>query len=248
MSEQRPSVRWGEPLAVRCRVGRLTAVRHGESLTNARFAEAARTGTGGERPPGPGDAEVPLSGRGARQAVALGGWLARLPAGHRPDLVLCSPYRRAWQTWSIMAEEAARHRCAVAPALVDARLRDREMGVFELMAPAAIEAAAPAEAGRRARAGEWYYRPPGGESHADVALRVGDLLTRLDAVADGGQVLVVAHDAVVAALRYVIRGLGAPVPEGVPPVPTASVTRWVSREGRLRLDAFGDTGHLDGEA
>ncbi|MFH8371452.1 histidine phosphatase family protein [Streptomyces sp. NPDC018031] len=237
---------WDEPLTAPSPLRGLTAVRHGESLGNVRFAAAARTGAV-DTPPPYADAEVPLTERGARQAAALGCRLARLAPAHRPDLVVCSPYRRARQTWSIMAEEAARLGCPAPRAVTDARLRDREMGVFELLTPVAIEAEAPLEARRRARVGEWFYRPPGGESHADVALRVGDLLARLDAVAGGGEVLVVAHDAVVAALRQVIAGVGAPVPGDLPPVPNASVTRWTPDEGRLRLRVFGDTSHLPAE-
>ncbi|WP_307826939.1 histidine phosphatase family protein [Streptomyces pactum] len=254
MTEPSSAAERGEPPVHRHRLGGLTAVRHAESVANERFAAAARGATDRHRPPDresdaqvplwEADALVPLSDRGVRQAVTLGAWLAALLPAHRPDLVLCSPYRRARQTWSVMAREAARRGHPAARPLFDARLRDREMGVFELLTPAAIAAAAPEEARRRARTGEWFYRPPGGESHADVALRVGDLLTRLDAVAGGARVLVVAHDAVVTALRHVLDGIGAPVPEDLPPVPNASVTRWVADRGRLRLEVFGDTGHL----
>ncbi|MEX5718235.1 SixA phosphatase family protein [Geodermatophilus maliterrae] len=46
---------------------------------------------------GPVDAERPLTERGARQAAAIGSWLAQ--SGLAPDRVLLSPARRAVQTW-----------------------------------------------------------------------------------------------------------------------------------------------------
>jgi phosphohistidine phosphatase len=43
------------------------------------------------------DADRPLTGQGARDAAAIGTWLAQ--AGLVPDRVLVSPARRAVQTW-----------------------------------------------------------------------------------------------------------------------------------------------------
>jgi phosphohistidine phosphatase len=46
---------------------------------------------------GPVDADRPLTEGGARQAAAMGAWIAQ--AGLVPDRVLLSPARRAVQTW-----------------------------------------------------------------------------------------------------------------------------------------------------
>ncbi|MFI6086050.1 histidine phosphatase family protein [Streptomyces sp. NPDC051217] len=70
--------------------------------------------------------------------------------------------------------------------LVDERLRDWEMGVFELHPPAALHARSPEEAARRELLGEWCYRPPGGEAFTDVALRVGQFVSDLGRAAPGG--------------------------------------------------------------
>jgi phosphohistidine phosphatase len=51
---------------------------------------------------GPVDAERPLTGRGRRQAAAIGDWLAQ--AGLAPDRVVVSSARRAAQTWAGAAE------------------------------------------------------------------------------------------------------------------------------------------------
>jgi phosphohistidine phosphatase len=45
----------------------------------------------------PVDAERPLTGRGERQATAIGSWLAE--SGLVPDAAVVSPARRAAQTW-----------------------------------------------------------------------------------------------------------------------------------------------------
>ncbi|MBY8885340.1 histidine phosphatase family protein [Streptomyces sp. PTM05] len=223
---------------------RLTVVRHGQSTANAAFADAARTRT--EQTPLEGrDADVPLSGLGLTQADALGRWLGGLDPGERPQLVVCSPYARARRTWERMAAASGTGGGDLPHAVVDQRLRDREMGVFELHPPAAIAARAPEEAARRARLGEWFYRPPGGESLADVVLRVRDLLHHLDRAAVGRRILLVAHDAIAVAVQHVTAGIGAPVPDDLPPVPNASVTRWHGDGHHLSLTEWAGTGHLD---
>jgi broad specificity phosphatase PhoE len=131
-------------------------------------------------------------------------------------------------------------------ALVDERLRDREMGVFELFPPAVLRARAPEEGLRRERVGNWSYRPPGGESLADVVLRVRSFLVDLERVAVGRRVLIVTHDAVVTAVRYIAEGLGVSAPKGLDPVPNASVSQWRNEGGSLVLAQWGNVAHLEG--
>lgn len=239
----------GEGLAPPYTLASLWAVRHGQSTANAAFAEAERTGS---TEPLPGrDADVPLSELGRAQAGALGRWLAGLAdgdgnsdgdGGQGPDLVVCSPYVRAWQTWELMAGHP---RVVPPPLLVDERLRDREMGIFEMHPPGALRARSPEEEARRALVGDWFYRPPGGEALTDVVLRVRDFVDALDRVAPGRRVLLIAHDAIAVAVRLVCAGLGATFPGPPPPVPNASVSWWESDDGgRLRLARWGDTAHL----
>ncbi|WNZ10904.1 histidine phosphatase family protein [Streptomyces sp. 11x1] len=235
----------GEGLAPPYTLASLWVVRHGQSTANVAYAEAERTGST-EPLPGRG-ADVPLSDLGRTQAQALGGWLAGLARGDDdgvpgPDLVVCSPYVRARQTWELMAGHPG---VVPPPLLVDERLRDREMGVFEMHPPAVLRARAPEEAARRAQTGDWFYRPPGGEALADVVLRVRDLVGELDRVAPGRRVLLVAHDAIAVAVRLVCAGLGATAPDLLPPVPNASVSRWDNDGRRLRPARWGDTRHLE---
>ncbi|MFD8935820.1 histidine phosphatase family protein [Streptomyces sp. NPDC059578] len=229
-------------LVAPCPLADLWAVRHGQSTANLAFAAAEAAGS---TAPVPGrDRDVPLSDLGAAQAEALGDWLAGRAPGAGPDLVVCSPFARARETWQAMAERAAALGTPRPDVLVDERLRDREMGVFELHPPAALRARSPQEAERRELLGEWCYRPPGGEAFTDVAVRVGQFLTDLGRAAPGRRVLVVAHDGVVIALRHVLAGIGATAPEQLPPVPNASLSHWSGDGDRLRLSAWGDTAHL----
>ncbi|MFC4128329.1 histidine phosphatase family protein [Nocardia rhizosphaerae] len=234
-----------EGLPVPRALGGLWAVRHAQSVANAWYADPATE----QRPMRGTDAEVELTEFGLWQAGCLGEWLAGLAGAQRPTLVVCSPYLRARVTWAVMAEAAATRNRHLRPirTLVDERLRDREMGVFELHPYRAIRRRSPAEATRRQQVGNWVYRPPGGESLADVALRVRGFLDELDVVAAGEQVLVVSHDAVVLTMRYVLDGLGAPVPDSVEPVPNASVSQWRREGPRLALRVWGAVGHLSGD-
>jgi len=49
------------------------------------------------------DEERPLAKRGRRDAPRIGQWLR--DRGYRPDVVVCSPARRARQTWKLVAPE-----------------------------------------------------------------------------------------------------------------------------------------------
>jgi broad specificity phosphatase PhoE len=154
--------------------------------------------------------------------------------------VYCSPYVRTRETWRI----AARHLPPV-PVVDDERLRDREMGRLELLNPAAIRQRFPDEAGRRAKQSDLYYRAPGGESLADVALRLRSFLRDIDV---DRRTLVVAHDAVVLMFRYLTEALSEDALYRVGPAYNASISRWTATSGALRLVAYNETEHLDDRA
>ncbi|MEV0432409.1 histidine phosphatase family protein [Nocardia sp. NPDC050413] len=222
-------------------LGGLWAVRHAQSEANVWYADRATQ----TRPMRGTDAGMDLTEYGRTQCQRLGGWLAGLSSSQRPGLVVCSPYLRTRLTWALMADAAVRERrFPPIRTLVDERLRDREMGVFELHPYRAIRRRAPEEASRREQVGNWVYRPPGGESLADVAVRVRGFLDELDAVAAGEQVLLVTHDAVAVSVRYILDGLGAPVPDSLEPVPNASVSQWRREGDRLALRVWGSVDHL----
>jgi len=181
---------------------RLILVRHGESQGNV--AREAAESSGSERIDiDLRDPDVPLSDLGRDQAAALGGWLAELPDSDRPTEVWSSPYVRARQT----AIEALAAAGLPLPIRTDERLRDRELGVLDLLTSAGVRNRFPEEAQRRRWLGKLYYRPPGGESWADVALRLRSFLGDLTRADSGGRALVVCHDAVILLFRYVLENL-----------------------------------------
>lgn len=226
-------------------VTELWLVRHGESTGNLAATAAQRAGAEiidiGLR-----DADVPLSERGAEQAAALGFWLSGLDAGERPQVVWCSPYLRARQTAEIALSTARMPQ----PLILDERLRDRELGVLDLLTAVGVQNRLPAEAVRRRWLGKFYYRPPGGESWADVVLRLRSLFRDLDTGHPGGRVLVVAHDAVVLLVRYLCEGLTEQQLLDIARSTTvlnASVTQLTrpSGAGRWQIATFNAAAHLE---
>jgi probable phosphoglycerate mutase len=239
------------PAAVRDRVAEITVARHGQSMANVAFMAAQSNRLLASGVTGP-DADVELSPLGWTQAKALGRWLAGLPPVRRPEVVVCSPYVRAQQTWQCASDTAGDLGVQLPKANVDARLCDRLMGELELLTTAMIAQRFPAEAARRRHAEEFTYCPPGGESFGDIAVRLDALMDDLHAHYAGRRVFLVAHDAVVLMLRYVIErltfdDLATIIQDG--PVANASLTRFDGSAGRLQLVQYNAVDHLsDGTA
>ena len=223
----------------------LWLVRHGESLGNVADAQAQRSGAG-RLQLDVRDPDVPLSDTGRAQAEALGRHLAALPAVQRPTAVLCSPFARALATAQLAtAELGIRVR-------TDERLRERDFGAFDGMTGAGIREQFPEEAKRRDLLGKFYYRPPGGESWADVALRIRSLLATEGLRNDCQRLLVVAHQAVIMVFRYVLEELTEQKLLAVDKeeqVANASLTRYErDADGGFRLISFNEVEHLVAEA
>jgi broad specificity phosphatase PhoE len=215
-------------------------IRHGESVGNVAAATAEEKGSDlidiAER-----DADVPLSDTGQKQAEAVAGWLDELPDAERPDVVICSPYLRARQTAEIALKGSD------IPTVRDERLRDRELGVLDLHTVHGIRSKFPEESERRQRLGKFYYRPPGGESWADVLLRLRSLLRDVAQDHPEERVLFFAHDAVVSLFRYVLEGLDeeelmASAKES--PIANCSISSWRWTDEGWSTERFNDVEHL----
>lgn len=180
----------------------LWLVRHGQSAGNVARDKAHADGL--VRIPLAGrDVDVPLSGLGEAQAAALGAWFARSDA--RPDLLLSSPYVRARETASIFRDAGG---CAPDVSIcVDERLREKEFGILDGLTADGVVATFPDQAGFRRVLGKFYHRPPGGESWADVILRLRSILDTVSLHYADRQVMIVAHQVVVLCLRYIIENL-----------------------------------------
>jgi 2,3-bisphosphoglycerate-dependent phosphoglycerate mutase len=181
----------------------LTLVRHGESLGNV-ANERAYAAKSEDLDLAVNDPSVELSDLGVRQAEALGKRLGDLPATEQPTVVVVSTYVRAQQTTDhVLATAGLEH----LPRVADERLRDREQGLLDRLTWYGVRRRYPEEADRRAYLGKFWYRPPGGESWADVALRVRHALRDIRADHAGERVLLVSHDVPILMIRYVLESL-----------------------------------------
>ena len=225
-------------------VAELVVIRHGESLGNAAaaraYAEDAEVIDVGAR-----DADVELSDVGREQAAALGRGLAPLLGDDVPTLLWSSTYVRARQTAELSLVAAGLE----APVRLDERLRDRELGVLDLLTWKGVVNRFPGEAERRRWLGKFYHRPPGGESWADVVLRVRSFLRDLDDAPEGSRVVVFCHDALVLCFRYVCEGLDERQILDIgstTPVKNVSITHLDrSAEGGWQVRLFNDVSHLE---
>lgn len=223
----------------------LWLVRHGESTANVAASRADREGAEAihvdHRDP-----DVPLSEIGEAQARALGRSFAS--RSDVPTAVWSSTYLRARSTAAIALQEAG----IAAEIRPDERLRDRELGILDLLTARGVAARHPDEDARRRWLGKLSYRPPGGESWADVALRIRSFLQDPEVTAADGRALLVTHDAVV--MLFLYAGLRLTEAELLAfqsqhTVANASVTVLHRPEphGPWSLRTFSATEHLDGQ-
>jgi 2,3-bisphosphoglycerate-dependent phosphoglycerate mutase len=135
-------------------------VRHGESAANV-DPTAYRQG----------DHAIGLTPRGFEQAYAAGD-LLRVDLGLRrgEPMVWTSPYLRCRQTAAAIGE---RIQCPVRESVL---IREQEYGLFDGLSDEQCVETYPEWIDRQKRLtaclGKFYFRYPGGESRADVALRV----------------------------------------------------------------------------
>ncbi|AKT50736.1 histidine phosphatase family protein [Arsenicicoccus sp. oral taxon 190] len=225
---------------------RLVLVRHGQSEGNVADAAARKAGEG-RLALDYRDADTPLSELGHEQARALGWHLAGLADEQRPEVVLCSPYERARGTALAALREAGLDDTLV----LDERLRERDLGIFDGLTGDGIRADHPEEAERRTKVGKFYYRPPGGESWCDVALRVRSVLADIRQEYADEHVWVFSHQAVIMSFRLVLEGLdekGIITIDNETPLPNCSMTSYDRAEdGSLELDTYAETAPLDEE-
>jgi probable phosphoglycerate mutase len=239
MSSRWPSVLW--------------IVRHGQSAGNvardeAHAANLQRIAIDGR------DVDVPLSALGEQQARALGRWFSDIPEEERPEAVLVSPYRRALQTAALIREEGGT--AGEEPLCSDERLREKEFGILDGLTTPGVAAMQPEQAEFRRQLGKFYHRPPGGESWADVILRLRSVMDTVSLHHRGQRVLIVAHQVVVLCLRYILETLDeeqilAIDREG--DVANCSVTQYrfdptLGATGKLRLERYNYTVPVEDEA
>jgi 2,3-bisphosphoglycerate-dependent phosphoglycerate mutase len=175
----------------------LVILRHGQSERNvakerAKAAGAATVWGGTLR-----DVDTPLTPLGVQQATETGKFL-RDKASF--DVIFSSPYMRTLQT----SQHIAAQFNSAPRILLEERVREIEFGVLDGLTHYGIKERYPEEWARREREGKYWYRPPGGESRPDVALRVHSFLGALTRDYRQKKVLVVCHSVVVLIFRRLL--------------------------------------------
>lgn len=221
----------------------LWLVRHAESEGNVADTRAQQAGA--ERLELVArDADMPLSAAGLEQADALGRAWRRLEPGRRPTVLLSSPYERAFRTAERMAAAAGWG----VEVVRDERLRERDLGMLDGFTKLGIEKRFPEEAERRKWLGKFYYRPPGGESWADVAGRVRAVVDAVEDRYAGERLLVVTHQAVMMLARYVLENLTEQEVLDIDAqlqIANTGVVRYDYVGGSPRVTDVNDTSHLE---
>jgi len=190
----------------------LTLVRHGQSTANRDGILQGRS-------------DAPLSDLGRRQAAQLGAWFHE--RGLSWHAVYSSPLRRARDTASLIAEKTA------APAAIeDADLEEVHVGEMQGKSHAVLHQEH-ASFYQRGIEGMGDYSEFGGESYADVQLRVQRLFAKLSERHRGAEqrVLLVSHGGLLFQLTKTL--VCSPVPRALMlRFSNCSVTRLRFRERR----------------
>jgi 2,3-bisphosphoglycerate-dependent phosphoglycerate mutase len=178
----------------------LVIVRHGESERNVAKDVAKSKGA-----PTYGsslrDMDTRLTEEGNRQARETGEHLAE---EYNFDAIFTSPYQRTVQTAKQILEQMK----AKPPLKGEERIREIEFGILDGLTTDGMKTKYPEEFARREREGKYWYRPPGGESRPDVALRVHSFLGALTRDYRERSVLVVCHSVVVLVFRRLLERWG----------------------------------------
>ncbi len=198
----------------------LIAIRHGETEWNreGRFQ---------------GHLNSALNEEGLAQARALGERLAT----ERIDLLLCSDLGRALQTASAIAMRSG-HEIVVEP-----RLRERRMGIFQGLTPVEVQARHPEEYARF-KTHDPDYVIPGGESMRQLFERSVACFTELAKRHAGLTLAAVTHGGVLAMLYRHAKAMPLEAPRDFP-LHNTGVNRFRHRLGAWELQNWGDIAHLE---
>ena len=242
---------------------KIILIRHGESARNLRKEQLKRSAPDIHVWTDEGrDQDTPLTERGILQAQAVGKYLALT----EPQLqtLFVSPYKRTRQTVeqilkafssrttsgpttsgpttsSRTASGQTGRSKGVPRTIVEERIREIDFGVFDGLTSKGIKATYPGEYERRERTGKYWYRPPGGESRPDVALRIHSFLGTLTRDYQRKTVVVVAHSVVVLCFRRLLERWGEDeylLVDKEDDVKNCSLTTYLCRENRMVLESY----------
>jgi broad specificity phosphatase PhoE len=221
---------------------KIILIRHGESVRNVMKEQPKSDVNRYVWDDGLRDQDTPLTDTGLAQALAVGVRLGKTDPGLHAMFV--SPYRRTRQTADQILQGFS-GQSSPAPGMpkliIEERVREIEFGVLDGLTHEGIEAKYPDELTRRKKEGKYWYRPPGGESRPDVALRIHSLLGTLTRDYRQQTVAVVAHSVVVLCFRRLLERWSEEEYLQVDreqDVKNCSLTSYVFRENRMVLEAY----------
>lgn len=179
----------------------LYLVRHGESEGNLANKLAREKGDGSfftENFMNLHESQYNLTERGVSQAIMAGKWFLEngIRTFHR---MLVSNNNRAMQTAAYLDLENAAW-------MIDANLRERENGLFGVM-QAAKKHFNNTDQAKFHDSQPFLFRPPQGESIADVAIRIKIVLDTLARECQDQNVIIVCHGHVIRTFRIVLERL-----------------------------------------
>lgn len=164
-------------------------VRHAESVGNIRTREEQR-----RFPVGTNMYE--LSPRGREQARLTGERVRELFPN--PDRILRSYYARTNETAKFLYPDREIRE--------DARLAERDRGMWTDAFEEEVQQLAPWEIRRRDAQGPYHYRPQGGENIPDVEMRVRDIRRSLKFNYSGKTVVIVGHSQWILLWQAIVHG------------------------------------------
>lgn len=177
-------------------------VRHGESVGNIarQFAEknCSKIIETPNREP-----DVELSELGKLQSANLGKWFSI--QSEKPTIIYASPYTRTRETLRILLDNSNIPNDITLK--FDERLRERELGVFDCLTKFGAIEKYPELCELREHWGKFYFRPPGGESWADVVLRLRSFIETDLSKITNENILIITHEVVVRCFRYILENL-----------------------------------------
>jgi len=174
-----------------------------------------------------------LNQDGLAQAQALGERLATA----RFDLLFSSDLGRALQTASAIAQRSGHE------IVVDSRMRERSMGIFQGLTAAEAQARYSAEY-LRFKSHDPDYIIPGGESMRQLLERSVACFTELAERHAGSTLATVTHGGVLAMLYRHAQAMPLEAPRDFT-LHNTGVNRFCHRQGAWQLQSWGDIAHLD---
>lgn len=202
----------------------LVFARHGETADNRRLVFQGQTGRG-------------LNALGRAQAERLAARLAK----HPPDAIVASDLERAAETAHIVA------RATGLPVALDRDLREVDVGIWSGKSYREIAEQHPEEWAAWSQGID--VRRGGGETYAELAIRVERAVVAAAEVRPGKRILLVSHGGAIKSYVAKLLGVDAKGLRALAGVGNCGLTV-IARdsEGRSRLEAWNDTAHLEGLA